>query len=345
MVFRRRCRVVVLAGLMMLATSNAQADDRRCETVRLPVALTESSPVHQESVGRLCRPSAASPRSSVVQLLIHGGTYGKDYWDWPQSPRQYSYVRAALHAGFATLAVDRLGVGETSRPPSIAVNFPTNTHVLHQWVQALRGGTVAGSPFTKVVLVGHSFGSGYAVDEAATYGDVDAVLLSGFLHASGLGVAAAVQSLWPAAIDPRFAGRIVDPGYVTTRLGQRGVFYWAPGADPAVIARDEALKQPMASTEFPGLFSQILGPPLGNKSISIRVPVLLAVGDHDALFCGLQVSCTQRRQIAYHEAPFFPNAPRVDVKLLANQGHDLNLHRAAPAFFHAAQRWIAAVTK
>jgi pimeloyl-ACP methyl ester carboxylesterase len=330
-------RALAVTGLALgLLPAAAQAD---CGTVRLPVALSPGAAETSLAVGQLCRPSQPGARAKTTQLLIHGATYGKTYWDWPQQP--YSYVRAALAAGYSTLSVDRLGVGQTSRPASGLVDAAANAFVLHQWIGALRAGTLGGGTSRRVVSVGHSLGSALAVEESTTYHDVDALVLSGFLHSLGPGVDAVVGALYPAAFDPRFAGTISDQGYLTTQPGSRGVFYWLPGADPAVVARDETLKETMSAAEFPGLNEGVYNPPATNPSRNVDVPVLLATGDHDSLFCGGQVSCTSTSEVVANEKPYWPNAPRLDVAIVPLAGHDVNLHRTAPLFFVASQAWIA----
>jgi pimeloyl-ACP methyl ester carboxylesterase len=332
-------RALAAAGLAVaLLPAAAHADD--CRSVKLPVALTAGAAKTSVAAGQLCRPAHSGPRSSTVQLLIHGATYGKTYWDWPQ--QRYSYVRAALAAGYTTLAVDRLGVGESSRPASELVDAAANAFVLHQWVGALRAGLLHGGGFHRVVSVGHSLGSALAVEEAGSYHDVDALVLSGFLHSTGPGVEPVGAALYPAAFDPKFAGAIADQGYLTTLPGLRSVFYWMPGADPDVVALDETLKEPMSAAEFPGLNTGVYNPSATNPSIEVDVPVLLATGSRDSLFCGGQVTCKSTSQVRTNEEPYWPNAPRFDVALVPLSGHDVNLHRTAPVFFLASQAWIAA---
>ena len=332
---RRALAVTGLAVGLLPAAAHAG-----CQPVKLPVALAQGAAKTSVAAGQLCRPAHRGPRASTVQLLIHGATYGKTYWDWPQ--QRYSYVRAALAAGYSTLSVDRLGVGETSRPASELVDSAANAFVLHQWVGALRAGSLHGGAFARVVSVGHSLGSALAVEEATSYHDVDALVLSGFLHSLGPGVADVVGALYPAAFDPKFAGSIADPGYLTTQPGSRSVFYWLPGADPAVVALDETLKEPMSASEFPGLNTGVYNPPATNPSSAVDVPVLLATGAHDSLFCGGQVTCTSTSEIVANEKPYWPQAPRMDVAIVPFAGHDVNLHRSAPLFFLASQAWIAA---
>ena len=99
-----------------------------------------------------------------MQLLVHGITYDHRYWNIadPQNPDgdRYSWVAAAAEASYATAAIDRIGNGNSSHPPSLAVNIDSNATAVHRVIQALRAGKVAApdgaAAFEKVVLVGHS---------------------------------------------------------------------------------------------------------------------------------------------------------------------------------------------
>ena len=97
-----------------------------------------------------------------------------------------------------------------------------------------------------MILVGHSLGLGISVIEAATYNDVNAVILSGFASAinqtSFQTMSAAVEEA--ERRPPNFVN--LPSGYETTEPGtRRELFYNAPDADPNVIALDELLKQTM----------------------------------------------------------------------------------------------------
>lgn len=59
---------------------------------------------------RFCEPTAQNASGAdVLQILVHGAMYGKNYWLWPQEPETYSYGRAANARGYPVLAYDRLG--------------------------------------------------------------------------------------------------------------------------------------------------------------------------------------------------------------------------------------------
>jgi hypothetical protein len=59
-----------------------------------------------------CVPDNGS--SGTIQVLTHGIGFDKTYWDLDYNNYNYSYVNVALAAGYSTLAIDRLGIGNSS---------------------------------------------------------------------------------------------------------------------------------------------------------------------------------------------------------------------------------------
>jgi hypothetical protein len=54
-----------------------------------------------------------------VQLLVHGTTYNRDNWDFGVvDGTRYAYARDVAARGFPTFAMDEIGAGKSSRPPS-----------------------------------------------------------------------------------------------------------------------------------------------------------------------------------------------------------------------------------
>ncbi|GLY77287.1 alpha/beta hydrolase [Actinoallomurus iriomotensis] len=292
--------------------------------------------------GELCVPEGAGGRARTVQLLVHGGTYDHNYFDWPQDPGRYSYVDKALKAGYPTFNVDRLGDGESSRPPGVSDTFENGAEAMHQVIAKLRDGGVGGRPFSRVVWVGHSMGSLTAWFEAHKYHDVDAFVLTGALHNVNLTFATKLANLLgPAIVDDKFRGKILDPGYLTSLPGTRGdTFYYRPGVDQAVIDEDERLKQTISVPELAQITAVEL-PPLVTLTRSITVPTLLVMGDHDGAFCGPPVGhdCTPASILAA-EKPYYRPEARLRVVVARNSGHDLQLHRSAPEADAAITQWL-----
>src|SRR5207237_4336047 len=130
-------------------------DSLRCQPLRLAVALAPGAPANQTVSAILCRPPG---RGGTLQILLHGATYSHIYWDFPYRPERYSYVRAMSRAGYATLNLDRLGIGASSHPSADALTRTSEAYVTHQLVQLALSGGFEGGPFEHVVLVGHSLG-------------------------------------------------------------------------------------------------------------------------------------------------------------------------------------------
>ena len=316
-------------ALPMFHESNARASG--CDPISISVTLSPSDSTRYNVSAWVCGPHG--PRAPVAQLLLHGSTYSHLYWDFP-SPAS-SYVAAASAAGFVTVNLDRIGIGQSDHPPADQVTVESNAFVTHQIVTALRSGSLApgGQAFVadRVVLVGHSLGSDIAAVEAAVYGDVDGVVVSGFLHNSGPGIAAFSASFYPAFLDPETS--TAPPNYFTTIPGTRAAsFYTLANADPQVIATDEATKQTVTSGEF-ATFVDGFGATPG-----IHVPVLVAAGDTDVIFCDAP-SCSAGGTLTREAAFYAPDAV-LETFALPNSGHSMNLHRNAPLWFDVANNWV-----
>jgi pimeloyl-ACP methyl ester carboxylesterase len=332
---------LVLAGCAAYADSAGPVlSGPRCRPERIPVRLAPGNSVTYPIAGSLC--ADGSPAGRTVEVLIPGLTYGASYWNFPLDPARYSYVRAATAAGYATLAIDRLGTGASGRPPAAEVTAASEALALHQVVTALQAGQIGPGAFRRVVLVGHSYGSDVALREAATYADVSGLVVTGWLTAGNLAGHLRVRASYDtaAAHEARFSGLNFPAGYVTTRPGTRGAdFYNTAYASAAVIADDESLKQPVTSGEL----TTVVVPVPRAMTRRIRVPVLLAVGQDDALNCSSLVaglSCAGRAAVLARESGNYSPQACLQAYVLPRSGHSMNLHPDAPEWFAAASRWV-----
>jgi pimeloyl-ACP methyl ester carboxylesterase len=214
-----------------------------CRDVNITTGLSAAAPQNLHVYGQLCEPAGAAPKT--IQVLVHGGTYSHTYWNFPGFDGKYSYTDYMNRAGYATLAIDLLGVGNSSHPPSVAVTIDSEAYAIHSAIQAARGG-VLGSSFSKVILVGHSLGTLTNDVEAATYHDEDGFIATGTSHGPGvLGLAKIFAHAEPAILDPVTAPQVPlgDVGYLSVP-GARSAFYAGGDVDPAVEAADEATRSP-----------------------------------------------------------------------------------------------------
>jgi pimeloyl-ACP methyl ester carboxylesterase len=318
-------------------TAGAERASRHCQALMLPVTVmtqTQTQPSTQNVAAWLCVPRGGATTIFVTQP---GTTYDHTYWDFPYEPDRYSFVRAINAAGYAVLNVDRLGTGASDHPPAADVTLDTHVAVLHQIVGQLREGKIGGRPFRRVVTVGHSQGSGISTTEARQFGDVDGVVVTGWIHSNGSKTVAVPSSafFWPAQADPKFLGTAVPAGYLTSRPDSRGAaFYYTPNADLNVISTDESTKTVSAGPEGPTAvaFGQQAPEP-------VYVPVLSVLGDRDAFFCTATCSGDSQEDPRPTEASSWNSKTCLEMRLQADDGHDINLHRNAQEWFALAIDW------
>ncbi|MBO0883271.1 MAG: alpha/beta fold hydrolase, partial [Mycobacterium sp.] len=319
--------IVVMIAMSVGSGLAAAEPVNGCRAVDIPVRLPGIvEPLR--IAGTFCTPGPVTGRT--VQVLVPGYTYSRAYWDFPYRSERYSYVSAAVRAGYATLNIDRLGTGESSHPAPPVLRIDNQILALHQVVSALRRGEFADTAHSRVITIGHSLGSAMVSAEAARFGDVDAVVLTGFAHAVGPGTPQFfATALYPAQLEPRFTDR--PTGYLTTLPGMRAADFYAPGtADPAVIATDERLKETtVGAVEAAGI-----GLAQAESTLALRVPVLVIVGELDTIVCG-QAACRAAERLFYR--------PDVHTTIIGvpGTGHDLNTSRSAPSSFRAILGWCS----
>ncbi|WP_410586653.1 alpha/beta hydrolase [Amycolatopsis sp. lyj-23] len=329
---RHRATVLVLVALgFLLVPVSARADGASCRDLYFPVTLVA---LPQTMHGTLCVPAGGA---GTVQVLVPGGTYNSSYWDIGYQPEIRSYRLAMNNAGYATLALDRLGTGGSTTPPSAVLTTITEAAVVHQVIQAVRSGA-RGPGFGKVILAGHSFGSGTASIEAGTFHDVDAVLVTGLAHRLNVtGTTAVFAATYPALLDPRFAAGGYDPGYLTTVPGSRYAIFHAPGPKvDGVIAFDEATKDTSAYEQAADLFPVGIVAPY---SLLIDRPVMVVLGQ-DTVFCGLLATdCSSAAGIKTSETPYYGPGVDLTTYALRGYGHAINYAPNAPDYFRAVIDW------
>ncbi|RKT54900.1 alpha/beta hydrolase [Saccharothrix australiensis] len=304
-----------------------------CADTDLPVSLGLFA---QTAHGRLCLPAGTPP--DAVQLLVHGATYNRTYWDLPHRAHHYSYQRDMARRGIATFAVDAIGSGDSSRPLSTLISGSGQASVVHQVVGRLRAG-VLGHSFDRVVLVGHSMGSGLAVLVAAEHHDVDGVVLTGYRHSVDVArfTRLFVEGIRPAALDPALSRRGGDPGYLTTAPGARYLFHDPGVVEPGVLAADEETKDQVPATVVPDLLPPAFLSPLSRR---IDVPVLLVNGARDAIFCAGR--CESAAALLDAERPFFHPRTPVEAFVLPDAGHTLGYAPNAADYRAAVHDWMKA---
>lgn len=278
-------------------------------------------------------------RSPALQVLVHGGTYNHSYWDWPQERDTYSYVEWAKQQGYATLAIDRLGAGESDYPPSADVDIPAQAAAVRAVIAAMREGG-HGNRFSRFVLVGHSLGC-TVTTLAASLEPVDALVLSSSMPMSTGTAATAIVKGDPDVMRAHRPGRQLpglghlDDGYITIAPElRRAWMYWERGADPAIIAQDMA--NPGTSTMAELATMKDHRPTMTQH----HIPVLFQVGEHDSLQFDATVDVDVRKTAAAMMAGLPSNYA---CEITPNAGHCLTLHRNAREGYAQVGRWVDAL--
>src|SRR5262245_48420202 len=125
-----RLAVLALVAGFVFSPIPAQAETS-CQDVTFPVSVAG---LQQTMAGTLCVPAGAH----TLQVLVPGGFYNRAYWDVTVDPATRSFRQAMNNAGYATLAVDRLGTGASSEPPSAVLTAIVQASAVHQVIQAMR---------------------------------------------------------------------------------------------------------------------------------------------------------------------------------------------------------------
>ena len=185
---------------------------------------------------KLCRPrgDATFENTQTVQLLTHTDTLSSQYWDIAPG---YSYIDAAVQAGYATFSYDRVGVGKSEHPDPIqVVQGALSREITHAIVILLRQGHLGGKAFRDVVGVGH--GAGSTITQAITTKyprDFDAVILTGISNlTSYVGTTLAAFDFEIANLDPSGRFQNLSNGYLvpSSTIGIQISYYRYPNFDP-----------------------------------------------------------------------------------------------------------------
>lgn len=155
-----------------------------------------------------CTPNGQ--KGNAVQVLTHGIGFDKTYWDLAYHNYNYSYVDYALSQGYDTFSYDRLGIGNSSHgEPRNEIQSFLEVQALAALTRQLRNGTTTGlngNGYSKVVHIGHSFGSAQTYALVNLYPELsDAAILTGFsMNASFVGLFAAGNDFQQANLNQPF---------------------------------------------------------------------------------------------------------------------------------------------
>lgn len=250
-------------------------------------------------------------KADTVVLLQHGLSYFKEAWDWPG----YSAAAALTRAGYAVIAIDRLGYGESKLENGTKVSFEGYADMANQIVGQLR------MEFAHVVIGGHSAGAGVSEYAQGMYGSADALLALGWHHRPSDGLLAEFMT------GDTVRSTQDDYEYFMATPEHRAEKFYEPDADPAVVAGDTAAANLTPSGEIQSIGKQPSRFMVGN----VKVPVFIGLSEKDWLF--------EPQYAGMHKGEFL-SSPSVTVDMVPGAGHTFMLAPQGPAGTDRMVSWL-----
>ncbi|KAL0257470.1 hypothetical protein SLS55_008283 [Diplodia seriata] len=326
-----------------------------------------------------CWDDQTASDNTTLQILTHGIGFDKTYWDISFHDYNYSYVNAALDAGFATLSYDRLGTGQSQHgDPLNEIQINIEIAALRALTEQARDGSFPGvnTSYSSVVHVGHSFGSIQSYILAALYPNItDGLVLTGFslnstfnpsflaggnfqqasinapLRFGSPGLAQTVEDFlfqssplydWVAPVDLTALPAPLDlpDGYIT--IANSGANQYQFFLPPFF---DEDILALAERTKQPVAVGELLTIASAPAVNDFDGPVLVFTGAGDLPFCG--GDCLETGGVApsipAQVQDSFPNVDPADflAYIQPNTGHGLTTHYNATAGYDVISDWLS----
>lgn len=285
------------------------------------------------------RGELVGPRSEVlgadadrINVLVHDLSAGSWFWHLRDHPA-YDYATQLARAGETSLVLDRLGYDSSRLADGNATCLGAQADMLHQVVQHARSGSykfrksTRGTPAAQHVVVhGHSVGAAIAETEAATFDDVDGLVLMSWSD-SGASQRAVDEASQQSATCLRGEDYAT---YGQTKKEFRQLLF---ASAPARVQRTAAsLRNPDPCGDALSL-TQLVGS-LNLTTRDIEAPVLLLFGSKDAL---------TRNDAAEKQAKAFSSSVSVTSRTVRGAGSALPLEKSAPKTRERVLRWLCSL--
>lgn len=275
-------------------------------------AVDISEPVHIAATLHL--PEEMPSDKLDLIFAVHGGGYNRHYWHPHFADDSYSFARFFTGHGKVVLAIDMLGMGQSSTPDPESRLDRTKIAAAHSAALA-HCVTKLGCPVS-VTGLGHSMGGLMIITQAAAHQELDRVAVLGWSNLP--------MVLGDTDVATLQAGLIPSGYLATSREPMRKLFYW-PDVPIELIEADEA----DGSTTPACLGRDALTPGIVHKaSAQIGVPVLIVQSEIDT-------SPAPER-----EAKYFSLSPSVELQLLENAAHCQNFASNRNLHWTQVNDWI-----
>jgi pimeloyl-ACP methyl ester carboxylesterase len=269
-------------------------------------------------------------RHRAITVDVHGLAADGQTSFHLQGVDGYDHATELARRGHASLVIDRIGYGASTRPDGRDVCTGAGADIVHQVVEHLRAGDYGGPSFERVAVAGFSAGGLFAEVEASTFRDVDALAVLSYED----------QGFRPFLLGElgKHAQRCADAsdGYAPTfddrddpaaPADRTAAALLSPDAARAVVDAVVARHAPDPCGEDPGPY--IASNP--GRLAAVTTPVLLVYGEDDALFDA---------SLAPQQAAHFTGSRDVTTVVLPHTAHLLMLERTAPRLRDRLAAWL-----
>jgi pimeloyl-ACP methyl ester carboxylesterase len=273
--------------------------------------------------GTLHLPAELEPGKPIDLLFcLHGGGYRRGYWHPPFGQDDtYSFARYFTDRGKAVLAIDLLGMGDSSRPqPESRLDrmkiAAASAAALDETIIGLRDGRWASCGAISVTGVGHSIGGMMIITQAAAHHGFDRLGVFGWANLPMI-LGDTDAATLAAALPPH--------GYLETPKEPMRRLFFMPDVPEDVVQADEAIRSSTPTC----LGRDALTPGIAHAaSASLALPIFV-----------LQ-SVVDTSPDPWGEPAYFKGSTDVTLSVLAGAAHCQNFATTRDQHWARFDRWI-----
>ena len=281
-------------------------------TIEVTAAVALGEPVHIAATLHLPEKLPDGPLDLIFAL--HGGGYTRGYWNPGFADESYSFASFFTDRGKAVLAIDMLGMGQSSRPePEFKLSRAT---IAAAHAAALAHVVVRLDRPLSVTGVGHSMGGLMIITQAADHPAFNRVAVLGWAN----------EPMVLGDTDPdSLRADLIPSGYLPTPRIPMRAFFYAPDVPLELIEADEA----SGSTTPSCLGRDALTPGIVHDAAAkIAVPVLIVQSVVDT-------SSAPDREPAH-----FTASPDVELQIVDDAAHCQNFASTRVRYWADLNQWI-----
>ncbi len=319
--------------------------------VELRLDVSTASPeggTHHNAAWLFAPPPEKLRRPAIAIIAVPGGGYSKAYYHMsiPGHPG-YSFAEHMVSLGYIVVAMDHLGVGESTRlDDGDLLDLDVMAAAGHIAARQIRAGLASGAlsehlpplPEIRLVGMGHSMGGGVTVTQQASHESFDALAVIGytFVHAKDIQhdlddpsnlSEEALRARVIANVQKLVGARWDDVYFKVERAKVHAWFHW-PDVPDEVIAADDA-----AATTTPRMAAVDTQSP-GKRAphaAKIHTPMFIVFSERDV------------SPDPHHEASLYSSSPDKTLYILPRAGHCQNFAGTRHAFWDRFARWLPSV--